>query len=77
MQQSRKISVVIPAFNAAETILACVDSINITVTPHEIIVVDDASTDITRHRVEDAYSSEQADKGCSELNKPRACLRTQ
>ncbi len=43
-----RVSVVIAAFNAARFIGACVDSLrNQTVDPHEIIVVDDASTDNT------------------------------
>ena len=42
------ISVVIPAYNRAKTIVYCLDSVcNQTVPPDEIIVVDDCSTDTT------------------------------
>lgn len=43
-----KVSVVIPAYNCADTIGMAIESCKSqTVTPHEIIVVDDASTDNT------------------------------
>jgi glycosyltransferase involved in cell wall biosynthesis len=45
------VSVIIPAYNAADTIAACVDSIlaqNYPVNSYEIIVVNDASTDNTK-----------------------------
>lgn len=50
------ISVVVPAFNAAETIGACVDALRRqqTTTPYEIIVVDDGSSDDTAHLAEQA-----------------------
>jgi len=42
------ISVIIPAYNAAETILPCLLSLRAQAfTPHEIIIVDDASSDNT------------------------------
>jgi glycosyltransferase involved in cell wall biosynthesis len=43
-----KISVVIPAYNRAETIRKCLDTVvNQTLSPLEILVVDDGSTDAT------------------------------
>lgn len=48
-----KFSVVIPAFNASGTIDRALDSCRQqSLSPHEIIVVDDASTDDTAHRVQ-------------------------
>ena len=46
--QGDHISVVIPAYNRAKTIGYCLDSVcNQTIPPHEVIVVDDCSTDAT------------------------------
>jgi len=51
--QKADISVVIPAFNRADTIIHCLDSVlNQTFLPIEVIVVDDCSTDATAERVE-------------------------
>ena len=48
------ISVVIPVYNRAETIAYCLDSVcNQTFRPHEVIVVDDCSTDATVKIVND------------------------
>ncbi len=42
------VSVIIPAYNRAKTIIYCLDSVcNQTVHPYEVIVVDDCSTDAT------------------------------
>ncbi|WP_405612550.1 glycosyltransferase [Streptomyces sp. NBC_01511] len=42
------VSVVIPAYNSARTLAACLDSVYAQTSPvHEVIVVDDASTDAT------------------------------
>jgi len=47
-----KISVIIPAYQHADTITACIDSVlNQTFTDIEIIVVDDGSTDATANRL--------------------------
>jgi len=43
-----KVSVIVPAYNRAHTIRRCLDSaLGQTISPHEVIVVDDASTDDT------------------------------
>ena len=48
MNQSPRISVVIPSRNGAKTLAACLDTLRkSSFTPHEIVVVDDASTDNT------------------------------
>ena len=44
-----RISVIIPAYNAASTLAECLDSVvRQTVRPFEVILVDDGSTDNTR-----------------------------
>lgn len=54
MAPSFSVSVIIPAYNRAKTITYCLDSVcNQTVQPHEIIVVDDCSTDATVEVVND------------------------
>ena len=45
------ISVILPVFNEAAVIQKCLTSLNLQTTPHEIIVVDDGSTDKSRERV--------------------------
>lgn len=53
MKEDNRISVVIPAYNRATTIEYCLRSvINQTLPPHEILVVDDCSTDGTIEAVE-------------------------
>lgn len=48
MDKNIKISVIIPAYNAAKTILQCIESVlNQTVSVFEIIVIDDGSLDET------------------------------
>ena len=60
MEKCKNISVVIPAYNATDSILRCIDSINRgTLKPYEIIVVDDASTDDTKQVVENTFSSDK------------------
>lgn len=51
-----KISVIIPSWNRAEQLAAALDSVYAqTLAPHEVIVVDDGSTDTTRQRVTGHY----------------------
>jgi len=48
-QNSIKVSVVIPAYNAEDTLRATLESVlRQTIAPHEILVMDDGSTDHTR-----------------------------
>ncbi len=57
MKQDSQVSVVIPAYNRAETIERCLRSvINQTLPPHEILVVDDCSTDGTAQAAEKVAS---------------------
>ncbi len=52
-----RVSVIIPAYNASATVCTAVDSaLGQTFTNHEVIVVDDGSTDATRSRL-DGYGS--------------------
>lgn len=56
MNPSPSISVIIPAYNSSKTILRALDSVlSQSVTPHEVIVVDDGSVDNTRAIVESTY----------------------
>ena len=56
-QNEIKFSVIIPAYNAAETILRAISSIMAQSYPaHEIIVVDDASNDNTVALISSQYS---------------------
>lgn len=51
-----KISVIIPSWNRADQLAAALDSVYAqTLAPHEVIVVDDGSTDTTRQRVTGHY----------------------
>src|SRR5690348_5887803 len=48
MDGNVKVSVIVPAYNRAHTIRRCLDSaLGQSISPHEVIVVDDASTDDT------------------------------
>ena len=67
--QEPRISVIIPAYNAAETIEAALGSVEAqTVRPHEVIVVDDGSSDGTAELVAarhpEAKLVRQANQGC-------------
>jgi glycosyltransferase involved in cell wall biosynthesis len=63
------VTVVIPAYNRAKTITYCLDSVcNQTVSPLEIIVVDDCSTDDTVAVVND-YSLSHSSVRCVVLEK--------
>jgi glycosyltransferase involved in cell wall biosynthesis len=56
-QNSTKVSVVIPAYNAEDTLRATLESVlRQTIAPHEILVMDDGSTDHTR-TILDSYGS--------------------
>lgn len=56
--QNIKFSVIIPVFNAANTIRRAIDSVlTQSYAPHEIIVIDDASTDDTHDLLISEYSS--------------------
>ncbi len=56
-QNSIKVSVVIPAYNAEDTLRATLESVlRQTIAPHEILVMDDGSTDHTR-TILDSYGS--------------------
>ncbi|MFJ4667612.1 glycosyltransferase family 2 protein [Kitasatospora purpeofusca] len=57
------VTVVVPAHNAARTLSACLDSVYAqTHRPHQVIVVDDGSTDATA-RIAQAYAARAADGG--------------
>ena len=48
MDQTPKISVIVPAYNAERDLALCLDAIaSSSLPPHEVIVVDDRSTDGT------------------------------
>lgn len=56
MQKSSTLSIIIPVYNVNKYVLAAVDSIlDQTVLPHEIIIVDDGSTDDSGQLVEEKY----------------------
>jgi glycosyltransferase involved in cell wall biosynthesis len=53
-----KISVIIPTLNRADRLVTALDSVYAqSVSPHEVIVVDDGSTDATRERVSRYYTN--------------------
>jgi glycosyltransferase involved in cell wall biosynthesis len=65
-----KISVIIPSWNRADRLAAALDSVHAqSIAPHEIIVVDDGSTDNTREQVTrhypDVHYLYQQNKGVS------------
>ena len=69
-QHAMKISVIIPSWNRADRLAAALDSVRAqSIAPHEIIVVDDGSTDNTRERVTrhypDVHYLYQQNKGVS------------
>jgi len=54
------LSVIIPAYNVANYIVECVDSLLVQLAaPNEIIIVNDGSTDDTLARVEQAYGNDE------------------
>jgi len=65
------ISVIIPAFNAAETIERCLRSVAAqTLPPIEIIVVDDGSSDATRELVQRVFGEIRPRMNCVLLSLP-------
>lgn len=61
MTQNNSISVVIPCYNAAQTIKQCIASIfSQTVCVNEIIVVDDGSTDGSREIVQEIFDQDKS-----------------
>lgn len=57
------VTVVVPAHNAARTLSACLDSVYAqTHRPHQVIVVDDGSTDATA-RIAERYAAAAARPG--------------
>ena len=59
-----RVSVIIPTYNRAQMVCACVDSVLRSDWPDmEVIVADDCSPDDTRRMVEERYRSEQSGSG--------------
>ena len=70
------LSVIIPAFNVREYIIECIDSLTGQVSiPHEIIVVNDGSTDGTGALVEQHYAGNEAIKVINSHNQGAGLAR--
>jgi glycosyltransferase involved in cell wall biosynthesis len=69
---NRDVSVIVPTFNRASLLPECLDSLlQQSLSPHEVIVVDDGSTDETR-RVLEEYGSTVTVVRTEQLGKPAA-----
>jgi len=70
------VSIIVPAYNAEKSICRCIDSILAQTYPStEVLVVDDGSTDDTRHIIEDFAKKDARIKPIYQDNQGAACAR--